>query len=73
MTLPYDYARCTSRIVTQKIPGQTTAITISRGQAECARCLRRTSPGHPTRQVYMYPPPQVDGKCPKRIGPEEWE
>ena len=43
MTLPYYYAHCHGRMVTQKIPGTVTAVTISHGQAECVRCLRRTA------------------------------
>ena len=68
MTLPYDYARCTGRIVTQKIPGQTTAITISHGQAQCVQCLRRTA-GRGEHVLMMEPPQFVDGRCPMRIAP----
>ena len=69
MTPPYYYARCHGRMVTQKIPGTVTAVTISHGHAECVRCLRRTSPGRPEEPKFVEPPPLVDGKCPKREAP----
>lgn len=75
MNLPYYYARCAGWIVQQKIPGKTTAVTVSHGQAECVRCLRRTSPGRPDgpQPKFVELPPFVDGKCPKREAPEKWE
>ena len=75
MSLPYDYARCHGRMVKQNIPGTVTAVTISHGQAECVRCLRRTSPGSPDgpQPKFVELPPLVDGKCPKREAPETWE
>ena len=36
MTLPYDYSRCTGRL----LPDSTL-------HADCINCLRRTSPGRP--------------------------
>ena len=67
MSPPYYYARCHGRMVTQKIPGTVTAVTISHGQAECVRCLRRTA--ERSEYVWMMEPPQrVDGRCPMRLG-----
>ena len=40
-------------------------------QAECLRCLRRTSPPSPYRQSYILPPQFIDGRCPQRIGEGE--
>ena len=54
-----DVTRCDGRITTSPSGFG----TVSVGQAECLRCLRRTSPGGPD----MEPPQQVDGKCPSRI------
>ena len=67
MNLPYYYARCHGRMVTQKIPGTVTAVTISHGQAECVRCLRRTAE-RPEYVWMMEPPQRVDGRCPMRLG-----
>lgn len=68
MNLSNDTARCNGRIVQQKIPSPQTAITISHGQAQCLRCLRRTS--ERGEHVLMMESPQfVDGKCPSRIEP----
>lgn len=42
--------------------------TVSVGQAECLRCLRRTA--ERGEYVWLMEPPQfVDGKCPSRIEP----
>ena len=60
-----DVARCDGRITTNP----TGFGTISVGQAECVRCLRRTSPGRPEEPKFVEPPPLVDGKCPKREAP----
>ena len=68
--LPYDYARCMGHIYT--MPGVMGTLTM--GQAECVRCLRRTEPGNPDGpQSHIKPPEFVDGKCPSRIGPEDYQ
>lgn len=60
MTLPYDYSRCAGRL----LPDDTM-------HADCINCLRRTSPGHPTRQIYTLAPPLEDGRCPSYIKPKD--
>lgn len=67
MTLPYDIARCEGRIHT----AQTAFGTISAVQAACVRCLRRTDPGHPARQVMIVAPEFQTGKCPSRLPPAD--
>ena len=69
--LSIDVTRCDGRITTNP-PGFG---TVSVGQAECVRCLRRTSPGRPDgpQPKFVEPPPLVDGKCQKREAPETWE
>ena len=57
MTLPYDYSRCTGRL----LPDSTL-------HADCINCLRRTSPGRPEYQVYTLAPPLDGERCPSRIG-----
>ena len=59
MTLPFDMARC---------PGYEAEGEWREG---CEDCLRRTEPGHPTRQAYIAPPPIIAFECEHRIAPEE--
>ena len=69
-TLPPDFARCEGRIATS--PSVFGTVTI--GQSACVRCLRRTEPGNPDGpQSHIKPPEFVDGKCPSRIGPEDYQ
>ena len=64
--LSIDVTRCDGRITTNP-PGFG---TVSVGQAECVRCLRRTSPGRPEGQEFMEPPQFVAGRCSMLIDPE---
>jgi hypothetical protein len=61
MTLAYDVARCTG--IWDDEDGKTS------WREGCDDCLRRTSPGHPTCQWYMAPPPIVTFECEYRIAP----
>lgn len=62
--LSIDITRCDGRITTSPSGFG----TVSVGQAECLRCLRRTS--ERGEHVWLMEPPQfVDGKCPSRIEP----
>ena len=63
-TLPDDYARCNGRPVFHP----PSAGIVSHHGAECADCLRRTTP-RPERVWMTAPPALVDGKCPERISP----
>ena len=56
VNLPYDYSRCTGRL----LPDSTL-------HADCINCLRRTSPGRPEYQVYTLAPPLAGERCPSRI------
>ena len=61
--LSNDVARCDGRITTNPSGFG----TVSVGQAECLRCLRRTA-GRSEYVWMMEPPQRVDGRCPMRLG-----
>ncbi len=58
MTLLYDISRCHG-------------VNIDGDWREgCEDCLRRTEPGHPTRQAYIVPPVIVVFECEYRLEPD---
>lgn len=63
--LSNDVARCDGRITTSPSGFG----TVSVGQAECLRCLRRTAERSEYARM-MEPPQRVDGRCPMRL--EGW-
>jgi len=52
MTLPYDIARCSGSGSDEES-----------WREGCETCLRRTSEGHPERQVQMEPPAVIAFEC----------
>lgn len=65
MSLSFDIARC---------PGDGYVEDGEQHWREgCEDCLRRTSPGHPTYQWYMAPPPIIVFECEHRIEPSPME
>ena len=64
MNLPFDYSRCVGmdNWATKEV-GEPHRI-----DEQCNACRRR-EPGHPTRQVYLKPAPDVMGVCLHRIAP----
>lgn len=62
MSLPYDYARCSGRMIEH--------VDLPMPWPECETCQRRTSPGNPHLQSWMRPH-AGPGPCPNRIGEGE--